>query len=66
LKECRVNIRLDLFALPNCLRQPANRIATSVMFDCLHGDIVKQGAKPTFEDADSSFDAFAMRPQVTI
>jgi len=29
LKECRVNIRLDLFTLTNCLRQPANRIATS-------------------------------------
>jgi hypothetical protein len=29
LKERRVNVRLDLFTMLNCLRQPANRIATS-------------------------------------
>jgi hypothetical protein len=29
LKEFRVNIRFDPFGLPNCLRQPANRIASS-------------------------------------
>ena len=36
-----------------------------LMFDYLHGDIVKQLSPTNFDDAGSRFNAFAMRTQVT-
>jgi hypothetical protein len=49
--------------LPAATGQPSRNIR--MMFDYLHGDIVKQVSPTNFDDAGSRFNAFAMRTQVT-